>query len=1042
MVTSRSGAVFFLLLIAAAAGVMLGRSLPSSIFPDVTFPLIKIIANAGEQPSAAIIPTVTRPLEEAMLRVPGIKTVRSTTSRGSAELTGQFTWSTSIDLAMQRIEANVQRIRPDLPAGTTVDIERMNTTVFPILGYALTSDTRTQAELKQLAEYTLKPELIRIQGVSQVQIQGGRDREFQVVLDQSNLAGRGLAASDVVDAIQNNNQVLSAGLLETNHELYLTLADGTVHSIAQIEAIPVPVPGGGAATTVGDLGQVRSANAVSYIRTVEDGKPAVMVMLIRQPSASTLAIASAVKKLFHDHPDILPKGVEWTTFYDQARFVSDSVNGVRDAILIGIGLAALVLLVFLRNWRYTLIGVATIPVTIAIVALGWVITGETINLMTLGGIAAAIGLIVDDAIVVVENIDRKRAEGVPHPAAEGSREMLPALIGSSLSTILIFLPFSLVTGVAGAFFKPLALTMAMGLTVSFVVAAFAVPPLLHPRESGRWASALASALRGVRGLNAAAAHATGTVGERISRPIGTVAGVLIRHPAIAAAAALALLGGGWFFYKNLNTDFLPSMDEGSIIVDYRTPPGTSLEDTNGMLLHMGEVIRSLPDVDTYSRRTGTELGFFVTEPNSGDYVVKLKPRAQRRPVQDVIDDLRNRIGKVEPAVEVEFGQLLEDNIGDLTGGAPQPIDVKLFGEDQSLLQQKARQTAELISGIKGVEDVFDGIIISGPLLTLRLRSPGDPPPSSGGAASAEPLRVNPARLGLNAQALQRAVAPIVEGTVASQVRIGERTYGLRVLAPTDGPLSDALIRTPAGPMVALGSVADITTGQPEAEIDRQNLKTYLGVTARLSGISLGEAMSSIRAKLGTNLHLPAGMSLEYGGLFQAQQQSFQEFLVVLLAGLVLVSVVLLFEFGDWRAPVLTAGLAVCSLFGVFGALTVTGVTLNVSSLVGMIMMVGIVGENSVFVIHEARLLMHQGWTPAEAWRGASHLRLRPVAMTILATSFALAPLALGFGAGAQLQQPLAIAVIGGFLLSGPIVLWLLPALYAWLDPHGRLGERP
>ncbi len=1041
MVTSRSGAIFFLLLIAAAAGVMLGRNLPSSIFPDVTFPLIKIVTDAGEQPAAAMIPTVTRPLEEAMLRVPGIETVRSTTSRGSAELTGQFVWGTSIELAMQRVEANVQRIRPELPSGTKVDIERMNTTVFPILGYALTSDSQSQAELRQLAEYTLKPELIRIQGVSQVQIQGGRDREFQLVLDQSKLAGRGLAASDVVDAIQNNNQVQSAGLLETNHELYLTLADGTVHSIAQIESIPVPVPGRGPATTVGDLGTVRSADAVSYIRTVEDGKLAVMVMLIRQPSASTLAIASAVTQLFHDHPDLLPKGVQWTTFYDQARFVSDSVNGVRDAILIGVGLAALVLLAFLRSWRFTIIGVATIPLTIAIVALGWVATGETINLMTMGGIAAAIGLIADDAIVMVEHIARKRAEEVPHPAEEGSREMLPALIGSSLSTILIFLPFSLVTGVAGAFFRPLALTMAMGLTISFAVAAFAVPPLLRQRQSaGRRVSALSTALGGIRGVGASAAAWTGTAGEWIARPICAVADGLIDHPTIAAAAAVGLLGGGWFFYSHLSTDFLPSMDEGSIILDYRTPSGTSLEDTNRMLLHMGKVILSLPDVDTYSRRTGTELGFFVTEPNSGDYAIKLKPRSQRRPVQDVIDDLRDRITKVEPAVEVEFGQLLEDNIGDLTGGTPEPIDIKLFGEDQALLQNKARQAADLLSSIDGVEDVFDGIIISGPLMTLRLRSPGDPSASTG-ADPNQPLRVNPARLGLTADALHRAVDPIVNGTVASQVRIGERTYGLRVLAPTDGPLADALIRTPAGPMVALGSIADISTGKPEAEIDRQNLKTYLGVTARLSGISLGGAMSAIRAKIDANLHLPSNMSLEYGGLFQQQQQSFQEFFIVLLAGLVLVSVVLLFEFADWRAPVLTAGLAVCSLFGVFGALTVTGVTLNVSSLVGMIMMVGIVGENSVFVIHEARLLMRQGWTPGEAWRGASRERLRPVAMTILATSFALAPLALGFGAGAQLQQPLAIAVIGGFMLSGPIVLWLLPSLYAWLDPHGRLGER-
>ncbi|HUJ14439.1 MAG TPA: efflux RND transporter permease subunit [Thermoanaerobaculia bacterium] len=1031
MTTNRTVAIMVLLLVAAIAGIVLGVRLPSSIFPDVTFPLIKVIADAGEQPAETMMPTVTRPIEEAILRVPGIHTVRTLTSRGSTEMSADFSWGTNIDLAMQRVEAEIQRVRPDLPPDTHIDIERMNTAIFPILGYALTSNTHTQADLRQFAVYTLKPELIRIPGVSQVQIQGGRDREFQVVLDDRQLTARHLAATDVVGAIQANNEVLSAGLLQANKEIYLTLADGTAHSIGQIGDIPVPVPGSNVPATVGDLGTVRAADEISWIRTTDGGTPAVLVNLIRQPSASTLDIADGVRKLFQDNPHLLPAGVNWTTFYDQARFVSDSVLGVRDAILIGVALAALVLLLFIHHWRLTLIGVAAIPLTVAVVLLGWVVLGQTINLMTLGGIAAAIGLIADDAIVVLENITRKHEEGSSHPESEGVAEMRPALIGSSLSTILIFLPFALMTGVAGAFFKPLALTMAMALVISFLIAAFAVPGVIRLEEPK---------------LNRLKEWMT-PVGRLLSRALGGATRFFVRFAWVALLVILAFLGIAWFFYTTIGSDFLPAMDEGSIILDYWSPPGTSLDETNRMLMHAEKIIMSLPDVETYSRRTGTQLGFFVTEPNRGDYVVKLKPRDERRPVDDVIDDLRSRIAVAEPALHTDFGQILEDNIGDLTGGEPQPIDIRIFGEDQNLLQAKARQTAALISKIPGIEDVFDGIVISGPLLTMALRAnqssfsaAADSQGVSAGGTAPPPVLLNPARLGLTTDALQKAVEPMINGTVASQVRIGERVYDLRVLDPTDRPLQEARIRTPAGPIVPLGSVATLSTGEPEAEIDRQNLRTYLGVTARLSGTNLGDAVNAIRSKLDADLHLPTNMSIQYGGQYEQQQSSFRQFILILFAGLMLVAITLLFEFGDWRAPLLTAILALSSLFGVFAALLITGTTLNISSFVGMIMMVGIVGENSVFVIHEARLLLQQGVPVRDAWQRASKLRERPVAMTILATSFALAPLALGIGSGSQLQQPLAIAVIGGFILSGPIVLFLLPALYAWLDPKGRLGK--
>jgi len=1037
-VHARSTAILLLVAVLVAAGSYVALRLPAAIFPSVTFPIVKLIADAGDAPTARMIPKVTRPLEEGVTRVPGIQRVLSTTSRGSTEISAQFVWGTDMQVALQRVQAEVARVRPDLPTDTRVDVEWMNTSIFPILGYALTSDTASQAELRQLAEYTLKPELIRIQGVSQVQIQGGRQREMQIHLDPDKLAGRHLTPGAVIDALKKDDVELTGGLVERNHELYLAVVSGRADSLTSLGALTVPVPGG-VPVRLDALGTVDSADAVSYVRTTADGKEAVLVNIIQQPSANTVSIARGIDQLLQKRGDLIPKDVQWSPFYDQARFITASVHGARDAIVIGVALAALVLLLFLRAWRMTLVAILTVPLTVALVLLGFKVTGQTINLMTLGGIAAAIGLVIDDAIVVVENIHRHRESARAAPVADqpahppevsGIADLLPALMGSSLSTIVVFLPFALLPGVTGAFFKPLALTMVLALLASFFLSAFAVPVatrLIERRHATRDGDEPDPDGQDDRSDES-------DENEEDDAPQTVPRTVRWSRRAIGwwPVAALVLVGlgvGGYLLVKSLETDFLPAMDEGSIILDYWTPAGTSLEETTGMLREVERVIQSIPDVAGYSRRTGTQLGFFITEPNRGDYVIELKPRKQRRPVEEVISELRTKIAAVEPAVNTDFGQLLEDNIGDLTGGVPQPIEIKVFGENQATLRRTAKKVATIAENVQGVEDVFDGITISGP--TLRI----DPKP-------AELSRRN-----LTTQDLHQDVQTALVGTVAGDLRIGERVYDVRVFTPGERDLSRLHLLADDGSSIPLTDVARVSTGAPEAEIDRDDLKTYLGVTARLSGRSLGGAVAEIKRQLEQKLSLPAGMSLEYGGLYAQQQSSFKGLLGVLLAGLVLVAVVLLFELGDWRAPLLVALIALAVLPGVLGALLLTGMTLNISSFVGAIMMVGIVGENAVFVIHEARMQLREAGLAKplsrqrvrDAWATAARRRIRPVVMTILATASALAPLALALGEGAQLLQPLAIAVIGGFVLSGPLVLWVLPVLYCRLDPNGRLA---
>ena len=990
----RAAALFLLTALLAVAGIWQSLSMPAAIFPNVTFPRVKVIADAGEQPAIEMIPRVTRPLEEAILRVPGVRRVTSLSARGSTEIGAEFAWGTDMQTALARVQAQIERVRPDLPPDTRVEAEWMNTAIFPILGYALVGDSSQQASLKAIAEYRIKPELLRIPGVSQVQVQGGRDREFRIRLDAGALAGRGLAASDVAAAIQADDRVESAGLVEANHELYLSLVDGRAQGADDLRAIAVPV-GTGVPATIGQLGTVEPADAVSFVRTTAGdtagGGPAVLINVIRHPDANTLQIASAVDAVFAKNPGLIPAGARWIPFYDQAELVREAVHGVRDAILIGVLLAGVVIFGFLKRWRETAIAVAAIPVTVAIVLLVLSAAGQTIDLMTMGGIAAAIGLIADDAIVVVEALDRR-----PTLAP-----FLPPLAGSSLATIVIFLPFALLSGVAGAFFRPLALTMGVALTVSFLLSALVIPSLAGaPRDHGD------------------SADADSKLGRALRLTYG--------HPWLATLAVAACLGAALVMYRSIGTDFLPEMDEGSIIMDYWTPPGTSLTDTDATLREVEKILGSLPDVRSWSRRTGTQLGFYVTEPNTGDYVIRLKPAATRRASDDVIDDLRGRIASAEPALRTDFGQLLEDDIGDLAGGAPQPIDLKLYGDDAALLEKKARLAADTLRGMKGYEDVFDGITIAGPALDVRV----------------DPLAA--ARWGLTTEAVHDAIEPALFGSVAGDLRIGERLYGIRLVTPTvsQADLANLKLRGAGGALVPLSAVAKVATGEPEAEIDRENLKTFLAVTARLSaGVDLGSAVDAARRRVGATLRLPEGMSMEFGGQYEQQQASFKGLFAVLLAGLALVAVVMLFEFGDWRMALVVVMIAPASLVGVFGLLEVTGQTFNVSSFVGAIMMVGIVGEKAVFLIQEARERLAGGAEPARAWSEAALRRVRPALMTTIATVVALLPLALGRGEGAQLQRPLAIAVIGGFLFSGTLVVWVLPAIAIALDPRGAIARR-
>jgi len=998
-------AIFFLVASLSLGGIVSLFQMPVSLFPDIDFPRIVMIADNGEEPAERMMIEVTRPLEEAARSIPEVVRVKSATSRGTSEISVNFSWGTDILQSLQLLQGKIAGIRNELPPTASVQIERMNATVFPIEGFSLVSDSLDQVQLRDLACYVIRPALVRIGGIAQVRVVGGKERTFLVAVDPLRLEAHGLGITEVSSAIARTNMVSSTGLVERNYQIYLTLADGLYGGIDDIARTVIEFRDG-IPITVNDVATVSPSEKPNYIRVTADGKQAVLVNIIRQPEGNTVEIGQQVRSVLADLGKEIPPGVRIRYFYDQADFISGSIGSVRDSIVVGLVLAILIIFAFLRSVRIGSVALITVPAVFATTMLLLRVIGYTLNIMTLGGIAAGVGLVIDDIVVMIENIFRNmryQRERIRQAIAESMREILPAIFGSSLSSIIVFVPFAFLYGVTGAFFKPLAVTMAISLAVSMVYSLTLVPFLAESFIKDR--DVELEAAREQRSQH------------RVSRAYASLLSGLLRMSYLGPVFVVLMLAGTYLLYASIGSDFMPEMDEGSFVLDYRSPPGTSLDETNRMLMHVEGFLMTLPEVESYSRRTGTELGFFVTEPNNGDYLVRLK-EIRSRSVFQIEDEIRQKIESSEPGLEIEFVQPMADLIGDLTT-EPAPIVIKVFGPNQEVIEQQARKVAGLLQTVPGVVDVFNGIVISGPSIVVH------------------PDPVLSARAGFTTADIQAQLQAIIEGNAETYILRGEKLIGVRTQFPKEyhsvlKDIEDVRLRSPRGFSLPLRSIARIEVLKGQSEVHREDLKLVVPVHARISGRDLGGTIAEIQRSLKSNIVLPQGVTYTFGGQYQNQQESFINLLYVLLAASLLVIALMIIEFESFTIPVAVYSTNLTALFGVLFALLVTGITFNISSFVGMIMMVGIVHENGVFIVHMIQETgKKEGFTAASIVK-ACRLRARPILMTTFAAVFALMPLALGIGAGAQMQRPLAVAVIGGFLLSSFLLLFELPTLYIFL----------
>jgi CzcA family heavy metal efflux pump len=1003
--TKHALSITFIAAALCLAGIFCALRMPSSVFPQTNFPRVVIIANNGITPADEMMATVTRPIEEALKDIPGAVTVRSSTKRGSAQINVFFNWNVDMSQSELYVLGRLSQIRSDLPANVSTEIERVTFSAFPIIGISLTSSNRDITSLWETANYELKPRFLQIPGVARVEITGGRAPEYHIVVDPLKLQANGLGLSDVSDALTKNNLFAPAGMMEENYHLYLTTVDGRVRSVADIENLVIAVHGSHP-VQVRDVARVERGAEPVFMSVTAQGQDAVLLNIQSQADGSTLDIATALKKQLQQLQQELPPDMHLGFFYDQSLFVRDSVGSVWDAIVFGLILSVLILYFFLKNWGSVWTAIVTIPITVLITLIAMKLVGMSFNMMTLGGIAASIGLLIDNAIIVVEAMCVKIAAGRPRLGGiqEAIGEILTPLIGSTLTPVVVFIPLAFLSGITGVFFRALALTMVVSLLTSLVLALTLTPSLAAWFIRDRKKNPDGKPPKNLEG---------GFLLTRILRIYERALRVALRFRWITFLLCIGVLVSSVFIYRQLQSDFLPDFDEGGFVIDYWAPPGTSLTETSRQLDAAEKILSANPDVESYSRRLGAEMGMFITEPYRGDFAVKLK-RDRKHSTDEVIAGLRHTFTEQFPAFRWDFPGILTDVIGDLQL-TPDPVEIKLFSPDLKWLKETAPRVEAEIKKIPGVVDTFDGLTETGPSINFRVRS------------------ADAARFGLSVQDIAEAVNTAQLGQTASYVLEGDRIVNIRVLAGRESVdqlyiLRELPLRTANGAVVRLNQVADVSVEPSEVELIRDDLRQDIIVSARLESRDLGSAMREIQDKLSQDKSLPPG-TIEYGGLYQQQQESFRNLVLVLLAAILLVFTVLLVEFRSFNEPVAIVFGAILAMFGTVAALWLTGITLNIVSFLGAIIGVGIVAKNGILMLDFVQQLEADGVELVEALVRSGHRRLRPVLMTSAAAALGMLPLAWGIGSGAEMLRPLAVAVIGALCISVLLSLVATPVVY-------------
>ena len=985
------------MLLIIASGILFYSRIETSLLPNITFPKIKIMVDDGEQPVDKMMITVTKPLENVLKQITGTQRIRSITNRGSCEISVFLDWNTNVETSKQQAESYINQIRNELPAGAQITVEKMSPSTTTVIGYTVESKDKSQVALKLISEHLIKPFLSQVEGISSIQVAGGKTKEFWIELNPQKMSALSITPDMIRNAIHNADFIKSNGYTVDYRRLYLTLTDAGIYDKNQLENIVIENTGK-RIITLKDIANIEIHEKTEYTKINANGKEAVLIDILQHPNTNLIDLSNRLQLKVKELQKILPKDVILAPYYNQADFVTDAVKSVSDSLWIGLLLAIIVAFVFLQSFKASFTILIIIPVTLALTFIVVYAMHYTLNIITLGAMAASIGLIIDDAIVVTEQIHRMFEEHPEkHPATVVKNAidyLFPSMVGSSISTIVIFIPFEMMTGVAGSYFKVLTNTMIITLICSFFVTWIFLPVvyIIFSKEK-----------------KSSKKNAAPVIHEIKKRKW---VGFFIKNPSLSILMILGLILTAWQIVPRLETGFLPQMDEGSIVMDYVSPPGTSLQQTDSMLRKIEKQILTIPEVKTYARRTGTQMGFQISEANIGDYLIQLK-KHRHKSTDEVIDEIRKKAESVEPSIRLDFGQRIEDILGDLMSSA-QPIEIKIFGQDPIYLNKTAAKVSHLVENVKGTADVFDGVVVAGPSITVK------------------PNFTKLAQCQLTPADFQYQMQTQLTGNVVGQVMENQQMTDIRMIYPdasntTVSSMKNQFVFLADGKLKPITTLANISLDDGETEIQRENNQSVAIVTARLDKRDLGSVMKDIKKQIKTNINLPQGYTISYGGSYAEQQKSFVELLQILITASLLVFIVILCLFKKIKVALLILLIALLGDVGSLFALYITHTPLNVGSYTGLIMIVGIIGENAIFTFQQFQDSL-KNKSVDDAIIFSISTRLRPKLMTAIGAIIALLPLSLGIGTGAQMHQPLAIAVIGGFILALPLLLIVFPSI--------------
>ncbi len=978
---------------AVAAGAYAAYRMPSGIYPDVEFPRIVIVARSGGATPDVFLTSVTRPLEQALTQVLGLERIRSKTIRGATEISLQFEPSTDMWRALQMVDSRVAGARGALPADAEIIVERVTTGSFPVVTFNVAGHVDPR-ELRELADFVLRPSLAAVPGAGRIETLGGDVREIEVVLRPESLASLRMSPFDVAERVRTSMGLNAVGRVDRDRQSVTVVHNAQPKTLDDIRAMPIATTPAGGITTVGDIAEVLDG---AEDRTLRIGGPhgeTVSVSVARMPGASTTDVVRDAIVRAHELSTRLPHGITIEPVYDQAALVEESIASVRDAIMLGLLLCVVLIGAFLRDLRAGAIAAVSVPLTLVVSCAFMRLAHQSINLMSLGGMAVGVGLVVDDTIVVIEAILVRRDEGrTPWDAAfAGTRDLARAVIGTTVTTAVVFVPLAFLDGLVGDFFRTLAFTLVSAVLVSLVVAL-----VLVPLAAGRF-------------LRARVPTPEAASKKRYEKALRVVVG----RPALAALTAVLLLVGGGLVARNVQRGFLPTMDEGAFVLDYFLPAGTSLDATESYARKIEDELAHVPEVATFTRRTGAEMGpAAATLANRGDVMVRLKPRHQRqRSAEAVIADVRDRLHGTVPEVRTEFVQVLQDVINDLAG-SPRPIEVKFFGTNYEKLEATAAALAVDLESVPGLVDLYAGTERESPEVHFEAK------------------RDETARLGATQDDVSAQLQTAMRGTRVGWIRRDDRLVNVRARY-ADATRFDAaealdLPFIAQGHVTSFRAVSSTTYRTAASQRMHEAMQPVVILTADHEGRDLGSVADDVAAVV-ARAKIAPDIRVELGGQLAGERQTTRQLLLVAAAAAFLVSAVLALQFRRFRLALLVLAAVPIAVVGAACTLVVFGTPLNASSLMGCVLLVGLVVKNGVLLLEEAERLADEGLEATDAVVQAGGRRFRPVLMTTLATLAGLLPLALGIGAGSELQRPLAIAVIGGLVSSTLATLFLLPPL--------------